>query len=240
MIKFALVTQPRSGSFMLDSMLRSRDDVYCPIDVLNRHRPSMPMKEPSAAEAMRVVWETGEKQGVEAAGFLFHPSAARTGDWSADVYDALIADPKIKLVRMWRKNMLHMAVSLREAEVSGWWRVLPHDRDKADKARKPVRLDRTYLLDYFKQWEKERAAFNEKFKDREKLELWYDDDKPLAIGRKVQKYLGLKKDDTDLKPGYLKQRPDDRVAPRVSNYADVVRLLTGTPYEKWLDNVPKT
>lgn len=161
---------------------------------------------------------------------------AQPGVWSKGLYDLILADPAVKVVRMWRRNMLHMALSLREAEKSGWWRVLPGDRDKAEQARKPVYLPRDYLLGYINQWEKERAEFEAKFKDREQLVLWYDEEKGPAqvTGNKVLKFLGLGEHDK-IGPGYLRQRPDDLVAPRVTNYPEIVKWLKGTKYENWLD-----
>jgi len=36
-------------------------------------------------------------------------------------------------------------------------------------------------------------------------------------------------------PAYLRQRGDDRVEPRVTNYPEIVKALRGTKYENWLD-----
>ncbi len=233
MIKFVIVTQPRCGTYWLMSLLDARPDVLVRGEVFNRNRP--PVERTAKAALAALFRDTGK---YEAQGTAFHPSVAQKGEWSEGLYDELLADPEIKIVRMWRRNMLHMAVSLKEAEKTGWWRVLPKDREAAAKARVPVRLGRDFLLENFARWEAERAEFEEKFKKRDQLVLWYEEEAGKNPAKKIQEYLGLQHP-VDVAPGYLQQRADDRVEPRVSNYKEVVATLKGTKYESWLDTEPK-
>lgn len=239
MIKFVVIAQPRCGSYWMASMLDAHPDVLCPIDVFNRYRPSYQMTEWSARAARDALWSDSHDIKHEAVGCVFHPSVSAPGAWSAGILELLAADKNVRVVKLWRKNMLHMALSLREAETSGWWRVLPKDKEAAEKARKPVYLSRDYMLGYFKQWEKERSTVNDLFKDHRQLDVWYDEEKSTgpATANKVQKFIGVKKL-VDVSPGYLRQRSGDLVEPRCSNYAEVVRSLTGTKYENWLDSSP--
>jgi len=173
-IKFVIVAQPRCGSHWMASMLDAHPDVLCPANVFNRHRPTFPMSEWTAAAACAALWSKNHAARFEAVGCVFHPSVSGAGSWSTGLLDLLAADKSVKVVKLWRDNMLHMALSLREAEASGWWRVLPRDLEAAGKARKPVYLGRDYMLGYFEKWEKERADVDERFKDHDLLDLRYE------------------------------------------------------------------
>lgn len=234
MQKFVVLSQPRSGTHMVGGALASRPDVYQRGEIFGYNVPNLPLGVPPSGRAvLEATWALGEQMGMRAAGGLMHPSVLRKPAWGRDAYDALLADPDVRIVRVFRRNLLHMLVSLRQAEKCGHWRV-----PAGHAAPQPrVRLGPVpRIVAQLDEWQAERQQFHDAFYERfrDVLPMWYEElvaefDDAMHL---VQEFLNL--DNVKLTCPYVKQRqlPMSEV---VEDWKSVVDGLRGTEYQVYLE-----
>jgi LPS sulfotransferase NodH len=223
-VRFVIFAQGRTGSSLLRSLLNQHPDVSCDGEILSAavNDALHLANERAAACARRAygfkakIYQLTDVQHLDAADFL------RSLD-----------DAGFRLIYLWRRNLLHHAVSNAFAERRGRY----HDKAGESSTRPTVRLDPETIIGAMRRrrrhLEAERAALG----DLPRLELVYEDALLDAAdhqvtARRVFAYLGLQPVAVVTE---LAKSAAGNLRTLVSNYDELAAALSGTDLEVYLD-----
>jgi LPS sulfotransferase NodH len=176
MSKFIILAIARSGSTSLARTLNESKEVKLAIEPFNPDYIKWNPNEPNYSERVNDL-ETLDEVADE----LFDRfTAIKTLDYQLDteMYEHLMSRPKLKVILLYRKNVLESVLSAEISKQTGAWH--KEDLDKSIEESynnlKPVRLDliREHV-DYTESQHKKLVNFLQKNKRGNCIELYYED-----------------------------------------------------------------
>jgi hypothetical protein len=213
--RFVILSQPRTGSTLLNAALRQHPQVLKHSEILNHgQRHSLPWD-----GYQRLTMALRPIARYKAVGCTMHAFQPDRGwpdyhKWEP-AWDALEEDPSIKIIRLQRLNALAQLASWKIADVLGMW------GDQSDVTERPsVRIE-PYELFWFRSWN--QMTFDRRLSrlgQHTILEVTYEDlcdDWDQTVDR-IQRYIGV--DPLPISQPFPKweTRPLDQV---VSNYEEL-------------------
>jgi hypothetical protein len=169
--------------------------------------------------------------GFDAVGFkifLFH---ARSPASAATAWDFLSSDREIKVIYLYRDNILHSFVSEQKARHTGVW----HPKQDRGQPKSWIHIDPGKAIKYLSKIEDYKKWGHEKFKDHESLHLTYEnlaEDLPGCLGRAFD-FIGVQPVAVDGVVFKSVTGPIDSTL--IENYDEVRAALAGTRWEAMLD-----
>jgi LPS sulfotransferase NodH len=256
MIKFLIITQPRSGSSFFTSCLNSHSQIYCPrgslftkhnVSPLKRFKPGFLTVDRKKSPYYK--YRSGSFRRQIAHRFrrnkLIHEFLsewyARYQNYEAvgfkvnysqiSRYPATISWVKqndVKIIHLVRNNLLKRHVSNKIA--------IARDQHHSRKPLKPIKvyIDPEILLDDFRRRQKRFDKYRKLFRDFPFLEVSYESmvaDKGTETG-KVLKFLGIEQV-MPLTTDLVKVNPDS-VEDLIENYDEVEQTLINTEFKYFL------
>ncbi|HUY89102.1 MAG TPA: hypothetical protein VMV10_10235 [Pirellulales bacterium] len=143
--RFVILSQPRTGSSLLNTSLRSHPDVYMDQEILNHLHPhDLPW---NGYQRLRASLSRPNFGAVGCSLHAFQPARhwERWTDWEA-AWDALSDDPTIKVIHLTREDVIAQLASWKIADETGQW---GPQRDVTE--RPVVRIDPQELR-WFREW----------------------------------------------------------------------------------------
>jgi LPS sulfotransferase NodH len=250
--KFIVLSTQRTGSAFLEQCINSHEDIVCHGEILlgyGGHYTDLPPKWLKSHRRLRTLW-----QAIASGAFLY-PKKTMEMTWNTKspqewrgfrlMYNQINRDPRvmhylnnhteIKVIHLQRRNLLKQYISLYLMHnQSRYGRYEAHVTKKPSQIK--VRVDQNKALDYFRSFEKTRNNILLKFKEFERLDIFYEDmigNGGLAddVTSKISTFLGIPKallvsDQVKINSKNLEDIVD--------NYTDLKRLLENTKYKNWL------
>jgi len=228
--KFVICTMPRSGSHMLRTALHNHSKMRChgeEFNVVAGHNSDL-----TKEQVFEKVY--GINPEAEASGFIHHLhmfSFQRPKHPWATLQDDLVNIPDLKVIHLYRFNLLKQYVSNSIANNTKIWHRLHESHDHPDKV---VNIRPDKLLMNFKMTLRLNKKALDDFKNHEYITVMHEKfvTKYEEEIERVQKFLDA--DVETIQPITLKQevRPLTEI---ISNYDEVENVLRGTRYEIFLD-----
>jgi len=233
-IRFVIVAARRTGSNLLCTLLGSHADVLCHHELFNPGGIfyALPLRQSGfslgtmterAADPLAFLARVWERHlGKRCVGFKM------TRGQDAEVLDAVMADPNVRVIILRRANRIKPFVSELRAEASGRWEV--YDATEVDPSRPRVRVDRRALdadiaanEAFYSQVDARLARLGRPLL-RVTYEHLFDDDEQ----RRILDFLGLPAEGAVLRARSVKQNSCD-LRDLVENYDELAGELSGTP-----------
>ena len=231
MTRFIILSQQRSGSHMLMSLLNSHPDIHC-----NSDSQTIDIQKNGKQWAYNVGFESDSK----VKGFLLKIKT--------NLHNKITSDENIKIIYLKRENFLHVFLSKKMAKLFGCYEKkdagvsLKNARISRGKAR-PIAIDAEEAKRFFSLWEKRHKEV-ERHMDAgglEHIEVKYRD---LCSGtglvmRRISEFLDI----DNIEFGFVSGRGAEKLDPRspfdaISNYDELKRyfkkdnMLTGS---RWIE-----
>jgi hypothetical protein len=272
-VRFIIIGDARTGSSMLVQALNSSPNIVCFREVFNGRldfvdfsvdgydnfssRDIASRKEDPVRFLSERVFRRQPEQ-VRAVGFKF--LYAHHWDFPG-LLDELVADERIKVVHLRRRNALRMLVSLKLAQETGVWveperkvtqanllkalrhplkaagrarRNLRHPEQPRNQARRRVTVSPNELFEYSVKSHLTAKKFDELFAKHEALPVFYED--LLAVGgtafAEVQSFLGVEPAPVEIT---LRRQNPEPLAQLVENYDELYELMKDSPAAAFLE-----
>ena len=258
-IRFVIVSYPRSGTHLLRTSLESHPAVVCQAEPFNSddRRLPYPLDTPTADVLAGWVFRGDGPDTVRAVGFVlqaYHPHALeafpgiRPNPGWADIWPRLAAMDGLRVVHLERRNLLARHLSHRMARATGAWHAWdpaavdgvthltgrpPEGQIGRPQGERPrLTIDPAQLALDFEEVARWRRHAEEALAGRPLLRLTYEElcgDSEAAAAR-VQAFLGL--EPRPLRPAVarLEERPPERA---IENYAELKSHFAGSPWESF-------
>jgi LPS sulfotransferase NodH len=171
----------------------------------------------------------GYDEGIEAVGFKAFPDHVKDSRF-AGLLRGVIADPRVRLIHLKRRNKLARYLSLVRARRNGVWSSNDGKRDD----QSAVRLDPGGCKAAFERMEAGERFFDEIIRDREKLVIGYEDltRDPRAGFERAQTYAGLPIE--PMQPTLRRQRVVT-LSEAIANHEELRREFAGTVWAGFFD-----
>jgi LPS sulfotransferase NodH len=209
--KFVVVTRARTGSNLLISLLNSHPQVDARGEMFRE------MKGQSVESRLDRVFRRRPRR-IEAVGFkifYYHP----LDDHHSQVWDRLCSMDDLYVLHLKRRNVLRTITSRKLAGSTDIW--LDKGRGGSTKEKPAVRFSAKDLEEAFEQNEAWEAACDERFRNHEMMQIYYED---LVNGRDVLErtanFLGVR---PYAMSSALRQQNPEQLAALISNF-DELRL----------------
>jgi len=225
-LRFAILTNGRSGSELLVSLLDAHPQIVCDGEILAIRRLSTQrLLEARAALAAA--------RGARAYGFKLLRShlLIQSAQDPADRLRALVRDG-FRMIRLERRDMLQQALSYLAAENGGY-----HHR-RGDSIRfAPARVEPTAVIALMHALEEASTFARQALADTPHLELLYEDDlldhdRQQQTVERVCAFLGLR---SQAVASDLVKIAPNRTRALVENYDELEAALTGTRFAGYLE-----
>ena len=161
---------------------------------------------------------------VEAVGFkIFYHHAPRDTAWGQSVWDYLVGDAGLKVLRLKRRNLLKTFLSRKQAGLTG-------EYIKYSGVAPAVTLDAEEAREFFEHTRAAEAEYDEMFTGHALLEVVYEDltRDYAAMMRRIQSFLGVAYEDVD--PG-TEKRPTRSLSSQIANYTELKERFQASPWE---------
>jgi LPS sulfotransferase NodH len=251
MVRFVLLSQPRSGSTLVRMSLADHSCVEMFGEIFNddelirrkalrtgsRQRRLRGVVEPyqegdDGARFLRERIFAGVDEGPAAVGFKLFHSQARGDPTAATAWDYLIAEEGIRVVHLVRGNLLDSYVSLQLALLTGTW-LRPAGSPEPRRDVPPLELDPGACEEYFEEVSADFARAEHSFRHHLRLDIEYERDLchdfEAALHR-IQDFLEV--------PRVPPTRPLEKQARRpareqIANYDALARYFRGSQHERF-------
>ncbi|MBP6016420.1 MAG: sulfotransferase [Candidatus Promineofilum sp.] len=162
--------------------------------------------------------------GIEAVGFkIFYHHAPRETAWGQAVWDYLVGQPQLKVLRLKRHNLLKTFLSRKQAGLTG-------EYIKYSGTAPAVDLDAAEAREFFERTRAAEAEYDLMFAGHALLEVVYEDltrDYAAMMGR-IQSFLGVAYENID--PG-TEKRPSRSLSSQIANYSQLREQFQASPWE---------
>lgn len=165
--KFIVLTQGRSGSNLLLSMLNSHPNIYTKNEIFQR------LNGRSAESVLAKIYRTHPKQ-VQAVGFKIfyrHPF----DEASTQVWDLLTAIEELHVIHLKRRNLLRLAVSKKIAHQTDSWVNRNGTGATIASHEKQVHFTVDELITEFTETDELQRRFGQLFDQKPMISCYYED-----------------------------------------------------------------
>lgn len=241
--KFIILGGPRTGSSYLSSLLRSHSqmvsyhELFHDSDVITGYRKydqskNLNLKKTRNNDPKSFLDQfvfKGYSDQIKMVGFKILHSQAK--DNLKLVWDYLKQCPDLKIIFIWRKNILKSLVSLKISYLTDKW-IITDPSQSTDNLW--VRLNYKSCRMYFQMIDSAVAEYTKLFNKNKKLTVHYEDlvdnlDSELI---KIQKFLDVKPETLGSR---LKKQNNRKLSEVLLNYSELKRDFTGTRWESFFE-----
>lgn len=222
--RFAIIGNARTGSnFLLDG-LRTSPAIRMYHEIFASHNREIGK---DFDKVLSTIFKY-ESQDTRMVGFKVFYNHLTNEEW-----ERLVDWKDLKVIHLTRRNRLKTVISLEIAFKTGQWTKAGHSGGPKEKG---VRLDPQKLIKQIEQIEEGEGSIRARFRDREILEVVYEElvRSPHQAFASVGEYLGVDGIDPD-KIRLKKQNPEG-LAHLIINYDDVVKALKNTRFAEYIKN----
>ena len=222
--RFAIVGNARTGSnFLLDG-LKSSPVIRMYHEIFASHNREVGR---DFEKILSTIYQY-ESQSTRIVGFKVFYNHLTDDEW-----EKLVARKDLKVIHLTRRNRLRTVISLEIAFKTGQWTKAGNSGGPKEKR---VTLDPLRLLRRLEQIEEGETATRARFRDREMLEIVYEEmvRSPHEILASVGTYLGV--DGIDPGKIRLKRQNPESLAQLIINYNEIVAVLENTRFAEYLGN----
>ena len=164
--RYILLSRPRTGSTMLNSMLRSHPNVHADVELFGRLN----------GRDINVILDdvfTRYPSDIQAVGFKIHYKHP-TDDKSGDIWKKLVAMNDLYVIHLKRRNILRSMVSGRIANKLRCSNIRdPQERPDLDERR--ISLNKDEVLKEFMATRNHEHRFSKMFAHKQTIEIFYED-----------------------------------------------------------------
>lgn len=125
MTRFVVISQPRTGTHLVRTTLEQHDDVRCAWEPFNDKAVEHFSYgiDVGHAEILRQIWESG----TQTCGFVVHWLHGRSPRAWDGLWETLRRDDELRIVHLWRRDLLAQHLSHRRALMSNAWLEMDSD-----------------------------------------------------------------------------------------------------------------
>ncbi len=220
--RFAIVGHPRTGSNYLISGLSSSSHLCVHSEIFAGH-----VREKGKNFDL-ILSKAFQKQDrhIKAVGFKLFYFHLTEEEW-----DKFLSQKEFMIIHLKRKNYLRTIVSLDIAFKTDQW---ISGSNVIQPKVKSIVLDTSTLIKRLEEIQNHETLTRDRFKDRDMLEIVYEDlvEQPRKVFQQVGEFLGV----YDIDPSKIvltKQNPEN-LEQLIVNYDEVFQLLKGTKFSQYL------
>jgi LPS sulfotransferase NodH len=222
--RFAIIGNARTGSNYLLDGLKTSPSVRAYHEIFADHNHKVGQDFDKILSTVFLY----ESKSIQVVGFKVFYNHLTEEEWHK-----LLAYKDLKVIHLIRRNRLRTVVSLEIAFKTGQWTNSGNSRGPREKH---VTLDRSKLMKRLEKIEEGEYAARARFKDRQILEIAYEDlvQNPKPSFAVVGAYLGINSIDPD-KIRLKKQNPES-LRQLIQNYDEVEAVLKNTRFAEYLND----
>ena len=222
--RFAIVGNARTGSNYLLDGLRTSPAIRMYHEIFASHNRQVGT---DFDKILSTVFQY-ESKSTKVVGFKVFYNHLTEEEWKK-----FLSCRDLKVIHLTRRNRLRTVISLEIAFKTGQW---TKSGSSGGPREKRVTLDPSKLMRRLEQIEEGEAATRARFRDRQILEIVYEDlvQSPREIFASVSNYLGV--DGIDPGKIKLKRQNPERLAQLITNYAEIEALLKQTGFAEYLQD----
>lgn len=222
--RFAIVSTARTGSNYLLDGLKSSPCIRMYHEIFADHNREVGK---DFDKVLSTVFQY-ESKSTETVGFKVFYNHLTEDEWQK-----LLACKALKVIHLTRRNRLRTVISLEIAFKTGQW---TKSTNIGGPKEKRIALDPSKLIKRLEQIEEGEAATRARFRDRQILEVVYEEmvQSPREIFTSVIDYLGV--DCIDLGKIRLKRQNPESSRQLIINYDEIEALLKNTRFAEHLQD----
>jgi LPS sulfotransferase NodH len=222
--RFAIIGNARTGSNYLLDGLKSSPAIRVYHEIFASHNREVGK---DFEKIFSIVFQP-ESKTTQMVGFKVFYNHLTEEEWNK-----FLAYPDLKLIHLTRKNRLRTVISLEIAFKTGQW---TKSGNSGAPKEKRITLDPAKLLQRLEQIEKGEVSTRERFRDRQMLEITYEElvQSPHEVFAAVGEFLGV----GDIDPGKIRLRRQnpEGLAQLIVNYDEIEAVLKNTRFAEYLRN----
>lgn len=237
LIKFLIISAPRSGSNLLCGLLNSHPQIVCFHEMFHRKAIFYGPKNNNQYDFGTTVERDRDPvqflsriyssaHGYKAVGFKMF------NGHNNSILSALIKNKSIKKIVLHRKAALHAFSSLEIARITGKYQSVGENETSPAKSTK-IHLDSNLFKAYVDQNEAFYDRVNKRIGDQPYIAIDYVDIvKSTSQYNKILPFIGVE-DSSSLKAIHRRQNPE-KLKDKIDNFDEICGVLSGTKYAGYL------
>lgn len=220
--RFAIIGSPRTGSNYLLDGLKSSPLIRMYHELFAEHNRKIGK---DFDEILSTVFQY-EGKSTKIVGFKVFYNHLTEDEWSR-----LLACRDLKVIHLIRRNRLRTVISLEIAFKTGEW-TKSGNSERTEKKR--LIIEPSKLIQQIERIEQGEAATRARFRDRQILEVAYEEliQFPQAVFASVGDYLGV--DGIDLSKIKIKKQNPESLKQLIINYYEIEAALRNTRFAEYL------
>ena len=224
--RFAIVGNARTGSNYLLDGLRTSSSVRMYHEIFADHNRQVGK---DFDKISSTVFQP-ESKSTKVVGFKVFYNHLTDDEWKR-----LLAWRALKIIHLTRRNRLRTVISLEIAFKTGQWTQSGKGKSGEFKEKR-LRLDSSKLLQRLEQIEEGEATARTRFRDREILEVVYEElvRSPKTVFESVGMYLGV--DGIDCSKIKLRRQNPETLQQLLINYDEIKSTLRNTRFAEYLED----
>jgi len=225
--RFAIIGNARTGSNYLLDGLKSSPSIRMYHEIFADHNRQIGK---DFEKILSTVLQY-ESKSTQMVGFKVFYNHLTDEEWKK-----LLARKDLKVIHLTRRNRLRTVISLEIALKTGEWTKSGYSNGSNGSREKHIMLDPLKLTKRLEQIEEGEAATRARFRERQILEVVYEEmvQSPREIFSAVGAYLGV----DGIDPGRirLKRQNPESLRQLIINYDEIESVLKNTPFADYLNN----
>jgi LPS sulfotransferase NodH len=224
--RFAIIGNARTGSNYLLDGLRTSPSVRMYHEIFADHNRQVGK---DFDKIFATVFQP-ESKSTKTVGFKVFYNHLTEDEWKK-----LLACRDLKVIHLTRRNRLRTVISLEIAFKTGQWTQSGKGHSGEFKEKR-LKLDASKLLKKLEQIEQGEATARSRFRDREILEVVYEElvQSPKTVFESVSMYLGV--DGIDYGKIKLRRQNPETLQQLLINYDEIKAILRKTRFAEYLDD----
>ncbi len=234
--RFIVLTQSRSGSALLATLLEQHPDVFRDGEILNTNNKNYKIRYPKMYLMARSRIAKTERKPVYGCKIKYHHLAEHSNLSHAQVKSFMkdMHDDNWKIIYLRRNNVLRKSFS----SIAGRQRGYRHVKQDSDKPLEKIHVDCNDLLDHLKASERRLDVDQDVLEDIPHLHIDYESDLLDAKHHaktcsRMFEFLGIPDTSASVKAKFKRTSSDD-LSETIENYEEVKEFLSKTKYAEWL------
>jgi len=221
--RFAIIGHARTGSNYLLNGLKSSPSIRMYHEIFADHNRQIGK---DFDKIFSTIFQY-ESKATRIVGFKIFYNHLTEEEWKK-----FMACKDLKVIHLIRRNRLRTIISLEIAFKTGQWM---KSKNSGRLTEKRITLDPSKLIERLEQIENEEAAARARFRDRQTLEIVYEElvQAPQEVFASVGRYLGI--DGIDSGRIRLKRQNPETLQQLIVNYDEVKAKLKNTRFAEYIN-----
>ncbi|MFK7787563.1 MAG: sulfotransferase domain-containing protein [Crocinitomicaceae bacterium] len=237
--KFLILSEPRSGSNMLCSLLNSHPEIVCHHELFNIKGVNYALDWRDTEKAPQITKEERDQHPLVFLDSVWKASPSSfvgfkmTSHPDRTVLYTLLKDTSVKKIILTRKNRLRMYVSFLTALKNNQWEVYKNGENP--KGKTSVHVNKEEFVAHAEGYTTHLEHCTQQITENEGdfISIYYEDLKEPETHRMVLDYIGVNDSNHSLETLSIKLNRN-RLSDVISNYDELAEALHGTPYQHQL------